>query len=110
MAAYRRLAAAAACVAFAASGARTDELMQKSGLNAQIAQFEKLVLRGVEEGIADSVNNRRGKDITAEERAQLRSVVSSSFNTQRLRGEVRASLGKTLSPADEAAVPCHVGQ
>ena len=104
MTAFRWMAAAAACVALAASGARTDELMQKSGLNAQIAQFEKLVLRGVEEGIADSVQNRRGKDLTAEERAQLRSVVSSSFNTQRLRGEVRASLGKTLSPADEAAV------
>jgi hypothetical protein len=62
------------------------------------------VLRGVEEGIADSVQNRRGKDLTAEERAQLRSVVSSSYNPQRLRGEVRASLGKTLSPADEAVV------
>jgi len=104
MTAFRWVAAAAACVVFSASAARTDELMQKSGLNAQIGQFEKLVLRGVEEGIADSVQNRRGKDLTPDERAQLRSIVSSSFNAQRLRGEVRASLGKTLSPADEAAV------
>lgn len=104
MAAHRWLAAVAACAVLVASASRTDELMQKSGLNAQIGQFEKLVLRGVEEGIADSVNNRRGKDLTAEERTQLRSIVSTSFNPQKLRGEVRASLAKSLSPADEGTV------
>jgi hypothetical protein len=87
-------------VAFAGTppaGEPLDELIQRSGLDAQLTHFEAAMQRGITEAHATQ------RKLASEDVSRLRKAVAGAYSASSLRPVLRAELAKTLSAAEIAA-------
>jgi hypothetical protein len=83
---------------------RLDELLAKSGAYAQLGLFEKLIQAGMDQAASEAAAQGKRSTFTPEDRARIRAIVSSCYSPQRMRQEIRASIGKSITAADETQV------
>ena len=80
-----------------------DELMVKSGLSVQVAQFRTAVEQGIDAGAANDA--AQGKPGLGEaDMARLKAGVRKAFDTDRMRTQTRDALARLMTPEDTRQV------
>jgi len=79
------------------AGEPLDALIQRSGLDAQLTNFEAAMQRGITEAHATQ------RTLASEDVSRLRRAVASAYSASSLRPVLRAELAKTLSAAEISA-------